>query len=177
VSLEWEKKNSDNIPPYPRYGHTGIIYQKKLYVFGGKCKSNNYHYIADLDIFDLVESQWFTPNFSSKSSLELRRNHVADLIGSQMIIHGGMTEDNRILNDAHVLTMNPLKWTSLNISEFTPGPALSCHASAVVLPMDLKYNQRSSLYKFPENTFGKLISNRVNILIFKIKIFCSKFVL
>ena len=34
------------MPAFPRYGHSGIIYQKKFYVFGGKCKSNNYHYLA-----------------------------------------------------------------------------------------------------------------------------------
>lgn len=161
VTLEWEKKNSDNIPPYPRYGHTGVIYQKRLYVFGGKCKSNNYHYLADLEIFDLTESQWFTPNFNSKTVLELRRNHVAALVGNQMIVHGGFNEENKVLNDAHILSMSPLKWTPLNISEFTPGPYLSGHASAVVLPMDIRYSARTSIYKFPENGFGKLAANRV----------------
>ena len=78
-----------------------------------------------------------------------------------MIIHGGINEDNKVLSDAHVLSMSPLKWTPLNISEFTPGPYLSGHASAVVLPTDLKYNARTSLYKFPESGFGKLTSNRV----------------
>lgn len=167
--MEWDKKNTDNIPPYPRYGHSGIIHQKRIYIFGGKCKSNNYHYIADLDIFDLTDSQWLTPNFSSKASLELRRNHVADLIGNQMIIHGGFNEENKILSDAHVLSLSPLKWTTLNISEFTPGPALSGHASAVVLPMEIRYNNKTSLYKFPENLFGKIITNRVTDRFFNLK--------
>jgi len=94
----------------------------------------------------VADNQWFTPNFSSKSALDLRKNHVADLIGHQ---------------NAHALSMVPLKWSPLIISEFTPGPALACHASAVVLPTDIKYNQRTSLYKFPENAFGKIASNRV----------------
>ena len=31
----------------------------------------------------------------------------------------------------------------------------------MVLPADIRYNVRTSIYKFPENTFGKLTSNRV----------------
>lgn len=78
-----------------------------------------------------------------------------------MIIHGGITEENKILSDAHVLSLSPLKWNTLNISEFTPGPALSGHAGAVVLPMEIRYNNKTSLYKFPDNLFGKMVTNRV----------------
>lgn len=162
--MEWQKKKSENIPSYPRYGHTGIIYHKKFYVFGGKFKLHNYHYMADLDIYDLTENHWITPNISTKKFLELRRNHVADLIGNQMIIHGGMNEDNKILNDVYALSMSPpLKWHQLNISDFITGPALASHASALVIPMEIKFSEKTSIYKFPENGIGKLNWNKVLI--------------
>jgi len=165
--LEWQNKKSENIPSYPRYGHTGIIYQKRFYVFGGKSKLHNYHYMADLDVFDLTENQWFTPNISTKKYIELRRNHVADLIGNLMIIHGGTNEENKILNDVCALSMSPpLKWQHLNISDFIVGPALAAHASALVIPMELKYSVKTSIYKFPENGIGKLSWNKVYILYF-----------
>jgi hypothetical protein len=138
---------------------------KKFYVFGGKIKSNNYHYLADLEIYDLNDNSWIISNFNSKNNLELRRNHIADLIGQQMIIHGGLSEDNVTLSDTYLLNLFPLKWCSVNISEFTPPPALTSHSSAVVLPADIRYNVRTSIYKFPENSFGKLTSNRVLLLL------------
>lgn len=163
--MEWEKKNSDTPTSNPRYGHTGTIHQKKLYVIGGKCKSTNNHYIADLDVFDLVENQWISPiNFNSKSIMDLRRNHVADLIGNQIIIHGGVNEDNKILNDSFVLSTSPLRWTELNYSEFSSSPALMGHASAVVLPSEIKYNHRTNIYKFPDHNTGsgKIGNTKVN---------------
>ncbi len=78
-----------------------------------------------------------------------------------MIIHGGINEEDKILSDAHVLSFTPMKWNALNISEFTPGPALSGHASAVVLPLEIRHNTKTNLYKFPENLYGKIITNRV----------------
>ena len=57
------------MPAFPRYGHTGIMFQRKFYVFGGKCKSNNYHYLADLEIFDLADNSWMSSNFNSKNNL------------------------------------------------------------------------------------------------------------
>ena len=116
-----------------------------------------------MDVFDLNENSWITPNFTSKPYVELRRNHVSDLIGFHILIHGGISENNKILSDCHALTTSPLKWNMVQISEFTPGPALSGHASAVVLPMDLKYSTKTSLYKFPESTnYGKMQNNKVN---------------
>ena len=153
------------MPAFPRYGHTGIMFQRRFYVFGGKCKSNNYHYLADLEIFDLTDNSWVSSNFNSKNNLELRRNHCADLIGQQMIVHGGLSEENVTLSDTYLLNLSPLKWCSVSISEFTPAPALTNHASAVVLPADIRYNVRTSIYKFPENTFGKLTSNRVKFIL------------
>jgi hypothetical protein len=116
-----------------------------------------------LEIFDLIENQWITSSFNSKNSLELRRNHVADLIGQQMIIHGGLNEDNITLSDTYILNLSPLKWSAVSISEFTAPPALSSHGSAVVLPAEIRYNVRTSIYKFPENGYGKLTSTRVNL--------------
>jgi len=159
--MEWERQNCDNCPIYPRYGHTGILYQKKFIVFGGKIKAGNYQYLADLDIFDLNEKTWSQPTFNSKSFLPLRRNHVAELVGHQIIIHGGMSEDNQVLADCHVLSLNPYKWNYATISDLTPTPALSGHASSLVVPAELKYNARMNIYKFPDVGFGKITSNKV----------------
>jgi len=160
-TLEWERILCDNSPVNPRYGHTGILYQKKFVVFGGKVKSGNYQYLADIDIFDMIEKTWTQPNFSSKSHLCLRRNHVAELVGHQILVHGGMSEENQVLSDCHVLSLNPYKWNYATISDITPSPALAGHACALVVPSEYKYNARMNLYKYPDIGFGKLSSNKV----------------
>ena len=161
-TLEWEKRACDNTPTYPRYGHSGILYQKKFIVFGGKVKAGNYQYLADLDIFDVNENTWSQPSFNSKTFLPLRRNHAAELVGHQIIIHGGMTEDSQILGDCHVLSLSPYKWNYATISDLTPSPVLAGHACALVIPAEFRYNARMNLYKYPDIGFGKLASNKVN---------------
>ena len=161
ANLEWDKRDSENLPSYPRYGHTGILYQKKYIVYGGKIKSITYHLMGDLDIYDLNENTWSTPGFSSKNFLAPRRNHIAELIGHQIFIHGGLSEDNEVLGDCHVLSLNPYKWITAAINELTPSPHLTGHASTLVVPSDLKYNARMNIYKYPEVGFGKLYANKV----------------
>ena len=165
-STEWEKRESENLPTYPRYGHTGIIYQKKFIVYGGKIKSLTYHLMGELDIYDLVDNTWTTPGFASKNFLPSRRFHIAELIGHQMFVHGGFGEDNEVLGDCNILSLNPYKWVPAQLSELTPAPNLSGHASAFVVPAELKYNARMNIYKYPEMGFGKLFSTKVINFIF-----------
>lgn len=161
--MEWEKKECENIPQYPRYGHTGTLYQKKFIVYGGKVKSMTYHLMGDLDIYDLTENTWSSPGFSSKSYLPARRNHIAELIGHQIFFHGGTSEDNEILGDCYCLSLNPYKWLPAAVSDITPSPQLSGHASALVVPAEYRLNSRMNIYKYPEIGFGKIASNKVRI--------------
>jgi N-acetylneuraminic acid mutarotase len=85
-SLEWKKINSLNIPANARYGHTSVLYQKKLYIFGGKTKVQNYSFIPDLEIFNLEEKTWQSPVLYTKNTLKLRRNHLAELIGNDNLL-------------------------------------------------------------------------------------------
>jgi hypothetical protein len=162
LNLEWTKYGTENVyPPNPRYGHSGILFEKKLYVFGGKSKSNNYSYIPDLEYFNTDDHLWISPNMNTHLQLKLRKNHVADLIGRQMIIHGGHTEQSEFLSDTHLLNFNPLKWVNCNISEQTPGPTLSGHSACLVIPSDIKLNTKFTIYKFPETGINRVNMSKV----------------
>lgn len=83
-NLSWTKENCEFSQSIVlRYGHTAILHQKRLYVFGGRTKINNYFYIPDLDIYNLEDKTWDQPSLYTKSTLKLRRNHVALLVGKQ----------------------------------------------------------------------------------------------
>jgi len=64
-----------------RSGHSGVLCQKKLYLFGGRSKLQNFYFIQDLEIFNLEERTWTSPNVYTKSTLKLRRNHVGLVVG------------------------------------------------------------------------------------------------
>ncbi len=43
----------------------------------------NYSYILDLEIYNLEDKTWAAPTLYTKSTLKLRRNHVAVLVGKK----------------------------------------------------------------------------------------------
>lgn len=120
-----------------------------------------YHLMGDLDIYDINENLWSTPGFSSKAYLPARRNHIAEIVGNQMLVHGGTGEDNDILGDTYLLSLSPYKWTAAVVCDPASSPNLSGHASALVLPVEYRLNARMNVYKFPEIGFGKIGSNKV----------------
>lgn len=157
--LEWNKFNSENIAPNPRFGHTGVVYQKKLYAFGGKSKTHNYTFLADLDVFNLEDHSWSSPLLYTKNFLALRKNHVGDLIGHHMIIHGGINENGEYLNDTFLLNFTPAKWYACSINDEVNAPTLAGHACTLVLPSEIKFNPRTSIYKFPDVAIGRAGTN------------------
>ncbi len=52
-NLQFNKLTFGSSNSIPRYGHSGTVYQKKLYIFGGKVKMQNFAYLADLDMYSL----------------------------------------------------------------------------------------------------------------------------
>ena len=156
--LEWEKLKTPEITS-SRYGHSGIVYQNKIIFFGGKTKYLNLSYLCGLEIYSLFDNTFNTP-IVGKLGPEMRRNHVAELLGNQMFIHGGRNENNEILNDCYLLSLNTLKWNLCTINKYRPGPKLYAHASCVVIPHIILFHPRFSIYSYPALEPGK-VSNLI----------------
>ena len=152
--LEWKKIQSNELITN-RYGHTCVFYQNKLYFFGGKTKYLNMAYLCGLDIYSLTDKSFNSPTVG-KLSPEPRKNHIAELIGNQMFIHGGMNESHEVLNDCYLLTLTSLKWNSCTINKYTPAPKLYGHSSCVVIPHLMLFHHKFSIYSYPNLEPGKL---------------------
>ena len=147
--LEWnkvpQKENTNN-----RFGHTSIIYQNKIYFYGGRAKIDKVLYYCGLEIFSLNEGIYYKPMLSKLNSPTLRRNHIAILIDEQIFIHGGVSENNEILSDCHLLNLNPLKWLKVSINRRTPNPKLFGHTGCVVVPKQYLINHKFNIYAYPD---------------------------
>lgn len=156
--------------PNARYGHSTTLYGKKIYLYGGKIKvNNNFSYLADLDIFNLgilcnykEDKHWIPSYIPTKNYLKPRRNHIAELIGNQIFIHGGFDEDSNVLSDSNLLNLTPnLKWMKVSTSSKTNPPALAGHTSCLVVAGDIKSNIKFNIYQFPTERGYKSKSKRV----------------
>ena len=115
-TLEWTKIKTNGFSNN-RYGHTGIFYQNKIYFFGGKSKYQKNSLPCGLEVFSISDGTFSIPS-EGKLIPEDRRNHIAELLGNQILIFGGISNTNEILNNAYLLNLNPLKWYPCSINRY-----------------------------------------------------------
>ena len=145
--------------PEPRRGHTGILYKNKYYIFGGKYLNGNT--LAKLDVYDIITNTW-TTNISNYFLFKPRRNHIACLIGAQMIIHGGVDERGEILDDSYLLNLNSnLIWAKTSIMPILIPPKLAYHSCCLVITSELLYNNKFSIYRIPNSFIAKKLNSRI----------------
>ena len=158
ISNNWANIET-NFTPEPRRGHTGILYKNKYYIFGGKYINSNI--LAKLDIFDLSTNSWSTNNYNY-FLFKIRRNHIACLIGSQMLIHGGVDENDEILDDSYLLNLtNNLIWSKTSIMPILIPPKLAYHSCCLVITSDILYNNKFNIYRIPNSFIAKKLNSRI----------------
>ncbi len=147
-TLEWNKlmlKSST----YSRYGHTSVYYQNKIYFYGGTHKIEKSSIPASLETFSLADKTFTT--FDSKNYPGKRKNHIAEVIGNSMLIHGGIDEENHVLDDCHLLDLQHMKWQTPMIS-LSHWPKVFGHSSCLVVPSNVISNNAFNIYKFPDDS-------------------------
>ena len=153
-SLNLEKLEWTKVPQKPptnnRFGHSSVIYQNKIYLFGGRTKYGGAFVSPGLEIFSLIENYFTNQEPEGNIFPEPRKNHICELIGSQMVIHGGLNEINEILNDCYFLNLNQLKWSISSINKSTPSPKLYGHSSCLVLPKEYYQSHKLTIYSYPD---------------------------
>ena len=148
TTLEWKKVKTDN-PIENRYGHTALSMNNKLYIFGGKTKYLNTSYMNNLDIFSFTERKIINCQINGEKP-ENRKYHIAIFVGTQMLIHGGINVDGKILDDSYLFNMHALTWNKCIINKICEHPKLWGHACCLVIPGQILYNPKFSIYSFPE---------------------------
>jgi hypothetical protein len=163
--LEWTKITSKT-QVNNRFGHTSIIYQNKIYLFGGRTKYGGGFVSPGLEIFSLLDNSFINQDLEGNISPEPRKNHIAELVGGQMLIHGGLNENNEILNDCYFFNINQLKWGVTPISKTTPSPKLYGHTSCLILPKEYYNHHKLTLLSYPEIEIGNNRLKEKGIYIF-----------
>ena len=155
-----------------RHGHTAILKNKNLYVFGGLYTLLKT--FANLEIFNLETKKWISPVFNTKNLVELRKNHVACSIGNYMLIQGGINESGEILSDCYLLNYQPLQWKIPPLKkESIKIPSLAYHSCCSVLPEWLREEPSFTIFKkIPEENLRLTSIKEIGIYIFGGK--CSK---
>ena len=163
--LEWNKI-TQNSQTNIRFGHTSIIYQNKIYLFGGRTKYGNSFVSPGLEIFSLNDKNYINHDSEGGIIPEPRKNHIAELVGNQMLIHGGINENNQVVGDCYYLNLTQLKWGACPIIRTTPSPRLYGHSSVLVLPKEYYASNKLSIFNYPDVEFANSRIKEKGIYIF-----------
>ena len=182
ATMMWTKiKKKSN--PLIRYGHISVLdrLESKIFVYGGRTKydklsnliiGDNTNAFCGMEYFDIKLNKWFRPSIGEETGYPpLRRNHIGEILGNQLIIHGGIDEYGDILNDVFFININNIesnkeRWTSLMISSIIPGPYVYGHSSALVLESEIIKSNKTNVYYFPDDdkVYNKNIpKNRIKL--------------
>ena len=107
----WSKiKFSKDITFNPRYGHSCVLFNHSLYIFGGNMNLKKIKYpLEDILIYNIKTNTMKIGSFKNekynynpnKIYIPQRRNHIAQAIGWNMIVHGGIDISKEYIKDNH----------------------------------------------------------------------------
>lgn len=129
----WRKPQIQGQPPSPRYGHSAILYENSMIVFGGE--SNDTHdTFNDVHVLDLETWTWTQPDIFGNIP-DSRGFHTAVLYQDKMLVWGGYKEakdGGYIFTDVavHILNLKTWEWSQITPNGTPPEPR--CHHSAAL---------------------------------------------
>ena len=107
----WKKiKYSKDINFNPRYGHSCVLFNNSLYIFGGNLNLKKLKYpLEDILIYNIKSNTMKIGVFkndkliysSRNFYIPQRRNHIAEIIGWNMIVHGGVDISKEYLKESN----------------------------------------------------------------------------
>ena len=102
INNSWSKIDYHDDGAENRYGHTGVIRYRQLYIFGGRFIKNKVH--GNLEMLNLDNNEWVNVKMTHHEySTRLRKNHIACSIENQIFVNGGIDEEENFLNDNYLL--------------------------------------------------------------------------
>jgi len=108
---------------------TSVVFKQDIYLFGGFIGGHSPHYSQDLLKFDLSAVAYRLVQ-TAGSLPPPRSDHTAQMLGSLMLVFGGISGENQHLNDLFVLDMHKLLWTCVRTQGERPSERIG-HAAVV----------------------------------------------
>ena len=132
----WTRAQLPGPEPEPRMGHSAVVYQGQVVVFGGVTAYNRGAQVREcLNTVKCLRVDTMEWKFvhTSGLSIPMRRYHSATIVGNHMLIYGGLTEKNNFLSDMFILNLLSNKWKTVEIHGPSPGH-LAFHTAVAIYP-------------------------------------------
>ena len=106
-SVFWMQPETTGTPPCPRYNHSMVAVDNKIYVIGGRTinEQGAKQTLNDVHVLNLDTLTWYKPSVGGFSSLPTRCWNTCNVVGSYFYLFGGYSDDETF-GDVHVLDIN-----------------------------------------------------------------------
>ncbi|KAI8599990.1 hypothetical protein EDD21DRAFT_145749 [Dissophora ornata] len=127
VTMNWDcVLAKEGVPPTKRYGHTAVLWNQNIIVFGG---SNEYtEYRDDVVVFSLQTKTWSRPEI--RGEVPARYLHSATVYKNRMYVYGGFAKNSKctyVLEEMRILNLETWTW-----SDAITVPARYNHSASLV---------------------------------------------
>jgi len=109
-TVEWKAKNQKGIKPSTRDEHSVVLYNDSLILFGGSLTKGGF--TNDLWVYSIENEEWKKIESTALQPIP-RSGHSACLLGSDMYVFGGLTDDNKRLNDLWICHLSNFQWEEI----------------------------------------------------------------
>ena len=97
-TLEWKDRKMKDNTFLTRWGHTSVVYDDKIYVYGGRFCND----LSDILVVDCHKNTISSLKVAGEPP-KARRRHSACFLGSNMLIFGGF--NGEYFNDLHYINI------------------------------------------------------------------------
>ncbi len=123
--MDWQKlKQSpdEEVQCDQRFGHSACVIGTRVIIYGGckilremNKKSVSFKDLVVLDVEEMLKpigdrELWSKPQLGKGIQPPKRRNHVACIVGQEMLIHGGVSELGKIMDSPWILDLRTFRW-------------------------------------------------------------------
>ncbi|CAM9346548.1 unnamed protein product, partial [Ectocarpus sp. 4 AP-2014] len=121
--VSWTKASTSGERVPARGGHTCVVADFQLVVFGGTFYKGNgeFTYLADTWVLDIESMTWQEVRCGGDLP-DARYGHSCHLVGSRMFIVGGKGRSGQLYRDVHFLDLVDWTWVAVNATSTGPSP-------------------------------------------------------
>ncbi|CAF1019741.1 unnamed protein product [Adineta steineri] len=159
--LQWTRIETNGARPESRSGHSAVIYNNSMYIFGGLGK----HRYNDLFKFDFDTYQWTEIKPKDESTLPTKRlKHSACIYDNMMYIFGGWDSSGK-LNDMYRYIFDRNEWEIVpcsNSPRARSAHSVVVYKNSMYLFGGIGDNKFNDMHRFSFKTNQWFIVNQIN---------------
>ncbi|KAG0378005.1 hypothetical protein BGX24_004979 [Mortierella sp. AD032] len=111
VTMHWDCiVAKDGVPPTKRYGHTAVLWNQNIIIFGGANEYTDYR--DDVIMFSLQTRTWSRPEI--RGEVPARYLHSATVYRNKMYVYGGFAKNSKctyVLEEMRILNLETWTWS------------------------------------------------------------------